>query len=520
MSPPFQRFGGQVVAPFSFQPTRRGLRGGFGSLSAGSSAASGPPVGAGAGAGAEIGASQGAAIGSSFGPIGTAIGAIAGAIGGAIAGSINKKDPEQYDFDAAVALWQANRLAVLNIGNKYLPLAGLFDLSLSNPHIPIYQKYGRMGEQKFVTDMVNLIYQAAINGQITATDTPSSVMSRIVQPWIDSWNYGPMQDPHADLINLLLVGMVSDYITGDQTAWTARSGDYPFGSLPAFPMATVLAASAPAAPTTTVNPVGSTAATPVVTTPAYSSSGSVITVTAPGTLTTPIGTFLVSGTTYAMNGAAVATYPTTVGLSYVGGQVYRYDADGTTYAWSNNAWVAAAAPAAPAAIAGAITPSTGVNPVGSGVTTSTALTPAQLVANPPAVGAAVAYAPDMSQNGTPMALPSGLVFEGTDPYNRSWILQGTVTGQQYVLWGGQLQPYTSTMFAPASTATTAQGASVVTGSGTTGVNTGTASPLAVDQTAATAPASTTDTTSNMGWILGIGLVGILLASGKHRGRAH
>lgn len=209
----------------------------------------GVPVGQGAGQGAATGASEGAAVGSYVPVIGTAIGAIAGAVVGAIAGSINKKDPENFNFDQAVALWNANRLSVLNIGNKYLVLAGLFDLNLRNPHIPIYQKYGRMGEQRFVNDMVNVIYQAANNGQITASDTPGTIMSRIVQPWIDSWGYGPMVDPHADLINLILQGMVAEYVTGQQTNWKARGGQYPFGGLPAFPINKILAAAAAPVPT-------------------------------------------------------------------------------------------------------------------------------------------------------------------------------------------------------------------------------------------------------------------------------
>jgi len=211
-----------------------------------------PPVGAGTGAGAEIGASQGATIGSAIVPgIGTAIGAVVGAIGGAIAGSINKRDPEEANFAQAVAMWQGNRLSVLNLGNKYLPVAGLFDLDLNGPHIPIYIKYnrkaGRGGEEKFVGDLATLIYQAAQAGHITARDTPQTVMQNIVQPWIDSWGYGPMQDPHADLINLLILGLVMDYVTGyGPQAWRARGGDLPvtFAHLPTF----ALAQQAPVAP--------------------------------------------------------------------------------------------------------------------------------------------------------------------------------------------------------------------------------------------------------------------------------
>lgn len=217
----------------------------LGSLGAGTGVASGPPVGAGSGAGAEIGASQGASIGSAIVPgIGTVIGAVIGAIGGAIAGAINKKDPENVDFDAAVALWQQNPNAVYSIGNPYLALAGLFDLNITT-NIPIYRKFGHMGEEAFVVWLCNLIYQAAQQGRIGPNDTALTVMSNIVQPAINAWGYGAMSDPHADLINRLIVTMILQYTEGAQGNWYAVGGDYPasFSSIPPFAL--------PAAKTTT-----------------------------------------------------------------------------------------------------------------------------------------------------------------------------------------------------------------------------------------------------------------------------
>jgi len=505
------RFG--VVAPFAYQPTRRGLRGGFGALGTSYNA----PVGAGAGAGAETGAQQGASIGSAFGPIGSVVGGVIGAVGGAIAGSINKKDPEQYNFDQAVALWQVNPNNVYNIGNKYLVLAGLFDLKLSNPHIPIYLKYGRMGEQKFTNDFANVIYQAAMNGQITAADTPETIMSRIVQPWIDSWGYGPMVDPHADLINKIMIGMIADYVSGQQSLWLSRTGVFPFGNIPNFPLAQVLGTGTTTSTTTT------TTATPVTTssTPTYSASGTAITPTYPGVLTTPLGTFSVTGTTFAYGSTAIATSPTTAGLAYINGAVYRYDANGATYVW-NNGWVATTqAPTPPSTISSGITSTSSVNPVGSTTTTTTA-TPQQLVASPPAVGTVVAYAPDMSQGGIAMGLPANLEYDGSDPYNGSWILQNTATGQMYVVWSGQLQPYTSNMFAPASTATTSTTSSVpiVTGSGSTGINTasGVSTPLGTDQTGAAATPTATSSTDNSGLLLALAIGGGILLASKKSGR--
>jgi hypothetical protein len=221
----------------------------LGSLGAASSVA--PPVGAGSGAGAEIGASQGASIGSAIVPgIGTAIGAVIGAIGGAIAGAINKKDPENVDFNDAVAIWQQNPNAVYSIGNPYLALAGLFDLNITT-NIPIYRKFGHMGEEAFTVWLCNLVYQAAQAGKITANDTALTVMSNIVQPAINAWGYGPMSDPHADLINRLIVTMILQYTEGAQGNWYAVGGDYPasFSSIPPFALRT--ATAQPAATTTT-----------------------------------------------------------------------------------------------------------------------------------------------------------------------------------------------------------------------------------------------------------------------------
>lgn len=311
-------------------------------------ATSGPPVGAGAGAGAAIGASQGASYGSVAGPIGTAIGAVIGAIGGAIAGSINKKDPEQYNFDQAVALWQQNPDNVYAIGNKYLPLAGLFDLNLKNPHIPIYLKYGHMGEFRFVNDLVNLVYTAAQQGRITASDTPLTIMSRIVQPWIDSWGYGPMVDPHSDLINRLIVGMIWDYVTGNEHNWTARGGDYPF-NLPKFALPQQqqapppAAVAAPAAPTPTPQLV----VTPSV---SYAAPGTTLQRDTNATMATPYGIFVsqmngvfkwqAPGSSSAVDIAYSPTFTRGAGtlqLQWTGNQVIANNSDGTVWGFNPNA---------------------------------------------------------------------------------------------------------------------------------------------------------------------------------------
>jgi len=300
----------------------------------------------GSASGAAQGASTGASVGSVFPVIGTAIGAILGAVGGSIAGSLNKRDPEQRNFDQAVALWQQNRLAVLNMANKYLPLAGLFDLDI-HTNIPIYKKYGRMGEQRFVTDLMTKIYQAARSGQITAGDTPQTIMARIVQPWIDSWGFGPMADPHADLINLLIMGMIADYVAGMQGNWTAIGGDYPFTDLPKFTLQSVATSPSPSA---AAQPPGSPVTNPAVPATVLSADGSVA---KPGSNTAirAQGHTFYFGSAAGAGGTAVyidGQWDGTgggTGLGLLNGQVYLQNNQGNWYQWTANGWTGTSAPA-------------------------------------------------------------------------------------------------------------------------------------------------------------------------------
>lgn len=299
--------------------------------------------------GAASGAAMGASIGSVVPILGTAIGAIGGAIGGAIAGALSgRRDPEQANFDQAVALWQRDRLAVLGIADKYLFFAGLFDLNLRGPHIPIYQRYGRMGEEKFVHDLAMQVYNAAQSGQITPSDTPQTIMVKVVQPWIDSWGFGPMSDPHQDLINIMIMGLIADYVAGvGPNAWRARSGDLPasFRSIPPFALATPQGAAVPSvaaqyAPTQSLvsAPVARVTQIPpttVVTTP---------TTVAPTTVAVPAGFTLLGianglqayqgldGLVYSWNGATMS--PLTGTLTGSGGMAV-YVANGVPQTSTN-----------------------------------------------------------------------------------------------------------------------------------------------------------------------------------------
>jgi hypothetical protein len=337
----------------------------LGSLGAGSAVS---PIGQGSGAGAATGAEEGASVGSIIPGVGTAIGAVVGAAVGAIAGSIDKTDPENVDFNDAVAIWQQNPNAIYSLGNPYLALAGLFDLNITT-NIPIYKKFGHMGEAAFVVWLTNTVYQAAQAGKITANDTALTIMANIVQPAINAWGYGAMSDPHADLINRLIVTMILQYTAGEQGNWYAVGGQYPmqFNSIPPFklPQAVAPAQSAAAASTSATPPstsmtnpqcyvAGSSAATmsslpqaPAVPTNVLSTDGSQV--TAPGTaLRTATGTLIYLGPQAAGDPDNPYGYPTwesgqhngysTALVMANGGIIYSTNAVGSWYQWEGN-WV-------------------------------------------------------------------------------------------------------------------------------------------------------------------------------------
>lgn len=241
IQPVTRGFGALGCEPVDYQRAKRQPLGALGSQAV--NTAKGAYAGASAGAAATGTTILGAAAAGSVVPIiGTAVGLVIGLFASGVFS--HHADPEVANFNQAVAIWKQNSQAALNIANKYLVLAGLFDLTPGQikGNIPIFRKYGRMGEYRFVSDMMNLVYQAAQSGRIKATDSVQSVKTNIVQPWIDSWGFGPMQDSNAGLIDLMILGMLAEYIAGAQGTWTARGGDFPFASLPKFGLPAALPA--------------------------------------------------------------------------------------------------------------------------------------------------------------------------------------------------------------------------------------------------------------------------------------
>lgn len=218
------------------------------------------------GSGVASAISAGAAAGSFIPIIGTAIGIIVALVASGVFN--HRTDPEVGNFNNAVNLFKNNPDGIYNIADKYLVLAGLFDLEPGQikGNIPIVKKYGRLGEEHFTQDMANRIYTAAQTGVIGPSDTPQTVMAKVVQPWIDGFGYGPMQDSNAEMINDILVGMIAEYVTGLwKTRWYARSGDMPNWQIPVFS----LPSGAGVTPSTAGTPTQASAPLPPVATPIF-----------------------------------------------------------------------------------------------------------------------------------------------------------------------------------------------------------------------------------------------------------
>jgi hypothetical protein len=241
-----------------------GLTEGITGAKAGVSAA-GAATTIGTGVASAIGA--GAAAGSVVPIIGTAIGVIVALVASGVFN--HRMDPEVGNFNNAMALVRnQGPQAVLGIQDKYLVLAGLFDLEPGQikGNIPIYQKYGRKGEFRFVNDLCNLIQSAANQGIINANDTVQSVYDKVVAPWINGFGFGPMQDSNAEMITNIILGLIGEYVSGQyKTRWYSVGGDFQFGGLPPFTLP-VAAATAPGPSGTPTQ--GPTAAPPSVVPPA------------------------------------------------------------------------------------------------------------------------------------------------------------------------------------------------------------------------------------------------------------
>jgi len=188
------------------------------------------------------GAEAAATIGGyAYGPIGAAVGAVIGGAVGGIASAFGPgaKDPETVGVQKLLDTVgshpdQAAQITSV-VSNPYIAMAGLFDRREST--LPMYQQYGRMGEQKFTTDMVGKINQAVANGAISKTSSVDDIYNKVVDPWVSSMGTGwkNVGKTYTDTTQGLLKQMISQYTSGQYANnWVSVDGDNVFGSTPSF----------------------------------------------------------------------------------------------------------------------------------------------------------------------------------------------------------------------------------------------------------------------------------------------
>jgi hypothetical protein len=184
------------------------------------------------------GASTGAAIGSIVPGIGTVVGGLVGGAVGALSSAFGpgKTDPETNNWSSFLTANNKQPGLASQVSNPYGLIAGVFD-EHGGSSVPMVQKYGRMGEQKFTNDMATTINSALAKGVISKTDSPQTVYQKVVLPWTNSmgtgWkNVGP---EYTNAIQGLLQQMTTQYVSGQaQSQWKAIGGDNPFKNLPKY----------------------------------------------------------------------------------------------------------------------------------------------------------------------------------------------------------------------------------------------------------------------------------------------
>lgn len=212
------------------------------------------------------GAEAGAAVGSVIPGIGTVIGGLVGGAVGALSSAFGPgaKDPETASVQGLLDYTgsHGNDPGIAQqVSNPYLELAGLMDRRSST--LPMYQQYGRMGEQKFTNDLAGQINNAFTGGIGTGTfqgdkwskdasgnyvlttptggqtiykpqDAAAEVYATTVDPWVSSMGsgYSNVGDTYKATTQGLLQDMTGQYLSGQAAQdWKAVGGDSPFQNI-------------------------------------------------------------------------------------------------------------------------------------------------------------------------------------------------------------------------------------------------------------------------------------------------
>ena len=180
------------------------------------------------GADALAGAQAGATIGAEFGVVGAIPGALLGAAVGALSSAFGggAQDPEHLGWNQYAATYQKGGAAAVtgaSPATNWQMLSGVFDSRGSS--IPFFNKFGRMGENRFMLSMTGQINSALAAGTINASDSASPIYQKVVDPWINSmsprgWKegYTIKGAPEKAAIQTMLTGLIGQWQSGQLTS--------------------------------------------------------------------------------------------------------------------------------------------------------------------------------------------------------------------------------------------------------------------------------------------------------------
>lgn len=141
------------------------------------------------------GASTGATVGSVFPVVGTAIGAVIGAVVGLIGSAfVGTRRPESDLWDKYKL--SAGSAAGHEYDNQFRNGAFVGLMRFAKNTFPPRAKggYGPKDDAKFLRDMFAKIGEGFDTGVLGANETPASIYSKVVGPWIAQWGTEPNAD--------------------------------------------------------------------------------------------------------------------------------------------------------------------------------------------------------------------------------------------------------------------------------------------------------------------------------------
>jgi hypothetical protein len=156
-------------------------------------------------------------------------------------------DAENVGWDQYAKAYQgagSAGVAGASPAQNFQALTGIFDSRGSS--IPFYGKFGRMGENQFMTSMTGQINSALASGKLSKTASPQQIYSQVVEPWINGMSSNGWQNtntaqgvPEKQAVGNLLTSLIGQWQTGQLNSTSkvgingqSISGLSPFGSAP------------------------------------------------------------------------------------------------------------------------------------------------------------------------------------------------------------------------------------------------------------------------------------------------